>query len=231
MTTLVAPPESIESEVASSTAKTWVKAAENTVVSVVLLAMMLIPLAESFLRRVFQTGIPASTTIVQHMVLVVGMLGGAIAARDGRLLSLSTFGETSLHGRWKSAAQIFTSGVSAAVTAFLGVASYQFVASEREAGQLLAFGLPMWIVESVLPIGFAVIAIRILLQTSDKRRARAAATACALLLIGTVLAWPGGFHHSMASAMLILVVASILGMPAFATLGGVALILDRKSVV
>ena len=226
MTTLVAPPESVESDVlASSTGNAWLNAAENAVVSVSLLAMMLVPLVESFLRRVFQTGIPASTTIVQHMVLVVGMLGGAIAARDKRLLSLSTFGETSLHGRWKIAAQIFTSGVAAAVTAFLGLASYQFVASERDAGQILAFGLPMWIVESVLPIGFAVIALRILLHTSEKWSARAAATACALLLIGTVLAWPGGFHHSVAIAMLIMLVASIVGMPAFATLGGVALIL------
>jgi tripartite ATP-independent transporter DctM subunit len=187
--------------------------------------MMLIPLAESFLRRAFQMGIPASTTIVQHMVLVVGMLGGAIAARDGRLLALSTFGETSLHGRWKSAAQSFTSGVSAAVTAFLALASFQFVVSEREAGQILGYGIPMWIVESVLPLGFGVIAIRILLHTSEKWSVRASAALCALLLAGTVMAWPGGFHHSVAIAMLIMLVASILGMPAFATLGGVALIL------
>ena len=70
--------------------QTWLKTVENAVVSVALFAMVLIPLAESFLRRAFHTGIPASTTIVQHMVLVVGMLGGAIAAREGRLLALST---------------------------------------------------------------------------------------------------------------------------------------------
>lgn len=226
MTTLVAPPESIDPGLFRSvTLCAWLKTAENAVVSVALLAMMLVPLAESLLRRVFQTGIPASTTIVQHMVLVVGMLGGAIAARDKRLLSLSTFGETSLHGRWKSLSQIFTSGVSAAVTAFLGLASYQFVASERDAGQILAYGIPMWIVESVLPLGFAVIAIRIVLHTSEGWSARAAAALCALLVVGTVIAWPGGFHHSVPTAMLIMLVASILGMPAFATLGGVALIL------
>jgi tripartite ATP-independent transporter DctM subunit len=208
-----------------ATARSWLKTAENAAVSIVLLAMMLIPLAESFLRRAFQMGIPASTTIVQHMVLVVGMLGGAIAARDGRLLALSTFAETSLRGRWKMAAQIFTGGVSAAVTAFLGLASYQFVASEREAGQILAFGIPIWVVESVLPLGFAVIALRILLRTSEQWSARAATTLCALLVAGTVVAWPGGFHHPVAIAMLIMLAASVLGMPAFATLGGVALIL------
>jgi C4-dicarboxylate transporter, DctM subunit len=226
VTELVASPAAIDSGLlVSDIAEHWLKTAENAVVSVALLAMMLIPLVESLLRRAFQMGIPASTTIVQHMVLVVGMLGGAIAARDKRLLSLSTLGETSFRGRWKDASQIFTNGVSAAVTTFLGLASYQFVEAERQADQILAYRIPMWVVESVLPIGFAVIAIRILLHTSEKWGPRAAATLCALLLVGTVMAWPGGFHHSVAVAMLIMLVASILGMPAFATLGGVALVL------
>ena len=205
--------------------KNWLRTTENAVVSVALLAMVLIPLAESFLRRIFQLGIPASTALVQHMVLVVGMLGGAIAAREGRLLSLSTLGETSFHGRWKTASRIFTSGVSAAVTGFLCLASYEFVASERAGGQILAYRVPMWVVESVLPLGFAMIAIRILLRSSEKWGPRVAATLCALMLAGIVMAWPGGFHHSVVIAMFILLVASVLGLPAFISLGGVALVL------
>ena len=205
--------------------KNWLRTTENAVVSVALLAMVLIPLAESFLRRIFQLGIPASTALVQHMVLVVGMLGGAIAAREGRLLSLSTLGETSFHGRWKTTSRIFTSGVSAAVTGFLCMASYQFVASERAGGQILAYRVSMWVVESVLPFGFAMIAIRILLRTSEKWGPRVAATLCALMLAGIVMAWPGGFHHSVVIAMFILLVASVLGVPAFVSLGGVALVL------
>ena len=205
--------------------KNWRTTAENAVVSVALFAMVVIPLAESFLRRLFHVGIPASTTIVQHMVLVVGMLGGAIAAREGRLLALSTLAETALHGRWKSIARIFTGGVSAAVTAFLGLASYQFVETEREAGTILGYGIPIWVVELVLPLGFAVIAIRILLHTSDKWLARGLATAGATLLVGIVMVWPAGFHHFVPIAISILFLASVLGMPAFATLGGAALIL------
>ena len=209
----------------SGSRKTWLKTAENSVVSLALFVMVLIPLAESFLRRSFHVGIPASTTIVQHMVLVVGMLGGAIAAREGRLLSLSTLGDTAFHGRTKVALRIFTSGVSTAVTAFLSLASYQFVMAEREAGEILAFGIPIWVIELVLPIGFAVIAIRILLQTSEKWASRALAGLCAALLVGVVMVWPGGVHFSVPIALFILLVVSILGVPAFVTLGGVALIL------
>jgi C4-dicarboxylate transporter, DctM subunit len=97
--------------------------AEDGIVTLALVLMVLLPLAEAFLRRTFGVFIPASTAIVQNMVLVVGMLGGAIAAREGRLLCLSTVGETSLRGRLKNASRIFTSGVSAAVSGVLGLAA------------------------------------------------------------------------------------------------------------
>ena len=204
---------------------TWLKAVENSVTSLALFVMVLIPLAEAFLRRTFHVGIPASTTIVQHMVLVVGMLGGAIAAREGRLLALSTLGETALRGRWKNIGRIFTGSVSAAVSAFLCAASYQFVDSEREAGTILAFGIPLWIVEWVLPLGFAAIAIRILLHSSANWTPRIVTTLGAALIVGVVMIWPGGLHHFVPIALSILALASVLGMPAFATLGGCALIL------
>jgi C4-dicarboxylate transporter, DctM subunit len=209
----------------SSAGKPWLRTLEDGLVALVLAAMILIPLAESFLRRTFHVGIPASTTIVQHLVLVVGMLGGAIAAREGRLLSLSTLGETALRGPLKSISRIFTNSVAAAVSAFLALASYQFVQSEREANTILAFGIPTWLVEWVLPLGFAVIAVRILLHASDKTGLRALAIAGAIAFVAGVLLWPSGAHGLTPIAMVILFVASVLGMPAFATLGGVALIL------
>ncbi|HWO28115.1 MAG TPA: TRAP transporter large permease subunit, partial [Candidatus Acidoferrum sp.] len=104
-------------------------------------------------------------------------------------------------------------------------ASYQFVASEREAGTILAFGIPLWIVEWVLPLGFAAIAIRILLHSSAQWTLRIVATLGAALLVGVVMIWPGGLHHFVPIALSILALASVLGMPAFATLGGAALIL------
>ena len=201
------------------------KSAENAFVSTALFAMVLIPLAESVLRRVFHTGIPASTSIVQHMVLIVGMLGGAIAAREGRLLSLSTLGETSLRGRWKTISRFFTGSVSATISAFLCVAAFQFVQTERGAGKILAYGIPVWLVEWVLPLGFGAIAIRILLNTSTNWGTRGAATALAILLGVVATHWPGGFQHLVPMSLGILFVISLLGAPAFVTLGGATLIL------
>src|SRR5713101_7110198 len=184
--------------------------AENLLISIALAVMVLLPLAEAGLRRTFHVAIPASTSIVQHMVLVVGMLGGAIAAREGRLLSLSTLGETSLHGSFKSVSRFFTSSVSAAISGFLCVAAYQFVQTEQGAGKILAYGIPVWVVEWVLPLGFGAIAIRILLHASARSGTRAAATAFAILLAAVATHWPGGFHHLVPIALGTLFVISLL---------------------
>ena len=118
-----------------------------------------------------------------------------------------------------------TSSVSAAISAFLCLAAYQFVQTEREAGKILAYGVPVWVVEWVLPLGFAAIAIRILLHTSEKRGVQVTAAGFAALVFGIILHLPAGSHHTAAIALGILFLGSVLGMPAFATLGGAALIL------
>ena len=42
--------------------------------------MVLLPLAEIIARRVFKSGFPAGSNIVQHLTLLVGMIGGMVAA-------------------------------------------------------------------------------------------------------------------------------------------------------
>src|SRR5207245_3521063 len=128
----------------------FVRRLEDWIVSLVLAGMVLIPLAEALLRRTLRAGIPASTAIVQHAVLLVGMLGGAIAAREGRLLALSTLEQTWLRGKWRDISHVFTSGVGAAVCVFLCAASAQFVSTERGAGKHLVGFVPVWWIEAAL---------------------------------------------------------------------------------
>ncbi len=91
---------------------------ENLLVTLALSVMMLVPLAQALLRKVFDTGITGANTITQSMVLIVGMLGGALAARDGRLLALSTL-RTVLTGRWKQRVLIYSNAFAIAVGALL----------------------------------------------------------------------------------------------------------------
>ena len=93
---------------------------EKAALALCLALMMAIPLAEIVSRVVFKTGFPTGSNIVQHLTLLVGMIGGAIAASGGRLLALSAAGQF-LKGRWKSGAQFFSSSVAAAFTFFMAL--------------------------------------------------------------------------------------------------------------
>lgn len=197
--------------------------AENLLIALALAAMVLIPLAESALRALFNVGISGSTSMVQHLTLVVGMLGGAIAARDDRLLSLST-AQALLHGRVRTMARIFAYSFGAAVSTFLCVAGVEFVISKREVGALLVRGLPVWWVQTLLPLGFAAIALRLVWHSAASWRGRGVA----LVMAGAILlvcVYPPAPPSSMViAALLMLLVATVLGAPVFVALGGAALI-------
>src|SRR6266568_6899641 len=103
---------------------------EDSLLVICLASMMLLPVTEIVLRSIFHTGVSGSGAIIQHLTLIVGMLGGAIAARDGRLLALSPV-QTLLKGRAKTAAQIFSSGFAATICFFLCLASLQYLKDMR----------------------------------------------------------------------------------------------------
>src|SRR3954452_11341655 len=86
-------------------------AIENYGLSAALLLLILLPIAEIVLRRAFAIGISGSTTIVQHLTLVISMLGAAVAARESRLLSLAT--TTFLAPRLRRVAAVISGAVAA----------------------------------------------------------------------------------------------------------------------
>ena len=198
---------------------------EDAVVSLILAGMVVIPLAEAVLRRTLHRGIPASTSIVQHAVLLVGMLGGAIAAREGRLLALSTLEHTLIPDKFRPASHIVTSSVAAAVTGFLALASAQFVLSEREAGKFLFSPIRVWWIEMVMPLAFALIALRILQKGAPGWRGRVLAMALTAVAVVAFVLLSGKSHVFVPPSLGILLIASVLGVPAFVTLGGAALLL------
>ena len=197
---------------------------ENLGVAFALAAMALIPLAESLLRATLGIGISGSAAVVQHLTLIAGMAGGAIAARENRLLALST-GELLPAGKLRDYSRIFAHSFAAAITALLAVAGAQFVAAERPAGQTLVYGLPIWVIELTLPIGFAAVASRLLWHASPHWRGRlvAAGVAAGVIALGAWTPLPPA--QLVVPALAALLAATVLGAPVFTTLGGAALIL------
>jgi len=164
------------------------------------------------------------TVIVQHLVLVVGMIGGAIAARNGRLLSLSTL-TTFLRGRWKQAAHIVSHGIATGISIFLTIGSLQFVVSTRQLGKTLVFDLPTWTVQLVIPVGFALIAYRLWWQSSQSWKGRSIAALLPIALIVIGFFPPVDPEYLALAGLAVVVGAVVLGAPIFAGLGGAALVL------
>lgn len=197
---------------------------ENSIVVLCLAAMILLPLAEALLRRFFHAGISSSASLVQHFCLVLGMVGGAIAARDERLLSLSTL-STFLKGRPKSAAQIAGHAFGAAISGVLCFAAFQFVQQERIAGAAIAYGIQRWIVEAVMPLGFGLISVRLIWNASKGWKGRLMALVIVALIISVGHWQPIAASRLVWPAFILLLVAAVLGTPVFAVLGGAAVIL------
>jgi C4-dicarboxylate transporter DctM subunit len=186
--------------------------------------MVVLPLAEIALRRLFGFGIPGSIPFVQHLTLWVGFLGGALAARDGRLLALST-GTFIPEGRVRRFAEVFAATVGAAAATVLARGAVGLVASEREFGTIIAAGVPAWVAQLVLPFGFTLVAIRLVWRASKgwKGRAIAAAGAVAGLVVAVSPSLLEGM--SMWPGLALMLAGAALGSPIFAVLGGIAALL------
>ena len=213
------PPES--AGVASRTARHRL---EDAVAASLLALVALLPLAEGAGRLVgIGNLIPGSLPMVQHLTLLIAVAGGALAARSGRLLALST--ATFLPEWLKAPAQTYTSAVGAAVCACLAYGSWTFASVEREAGDIVAFGLPVWLFVFAMSPGFAAIGLRMAWRSSDSFLGRAIALAGAGVPAALYL-WEGlGDLPVLQWGVLVLLSAAILGLPIFAWIGGLAALL------
>ncbi len=202
----------------------WLRDVEDLLVSLALAALVLLPLVEIILRKVFQTGISGATAFQQHLTLLIGLLGGALAAREHRLLTLSTLIDV-LKGQGRVYARVFSSAFAAGISVFLCVAAAQLVQAEREAGKILAYGIPVWTIQCVMPVSFGVIALRVLWRAAERWRGRLVALLLAGGMVWTGLQPPIAPETLVLPALLMLLAAVVLGAPIFVLLGGAALIL------
>lgn len=202
----------------------WWGQVEDWTLTAALAAMALVPIAELLLRATLHTGIFASASIVQHLGLVVGMLGGAVAARENRLLIISAL-TMALHGRTRAAANLFANGLAAAVCVILAVAGADFVTAERSSGMTLAYGLPTWWVQALMPAGFVLVGWRLLKRIATGIAARTTGLVVGAIIASLATALPALSPTLFAGSCAALAAAAALGAPLFAVLAGAALLL------
>jgi len=204
----------------------WAIAAEteDLIAALAALGIIVLPLAEVVLRRFFNTGVPGAAPFTSHLTLIVGLVGAAIAAREGKLLALAT-GTMVPEGRPRHLAGILAAFVGALVTTILALGGARLLQVHYEAGKEIALGVPVWAADLAFPIAFGLIALRLVWQSSPAMVGRA------LAALGIVAgAWmsthPGLLlDQSGWPWIAVLIGAAILGMPIYALIGGAAVIL------
>jgi tripartite ATP-independent transporter DctM subunit len=197
---------------------------EDLVAALAAIGIILLPLMEVVLRRFFSTGIPGSAPFTSHLTLVVGLVGASIAARDGKLLSLAT-GTLLPEGRLRQIASVIAALVGALVATILFFGARQLLQVHREAGREIAMGVPIWAADVAFLAAFGLIAVRLVWRSAKTAAGRAVAATG----IG-IGAWIATHPELLLDASIwpwiaLLIGAAALGMPIFALLGGLAVIL------
>jgi tripartite ATP-independent transporter DctM subunit len=120
---------------------------------------------------------------------------------------------------------VYSNAFAIAIGALLCLGSAQYVKSMLPLGNVLLYGIPEWVLQLVMPLGFAAITVRLAWRAADSKRGVAIAVLLAMGIILIGVFPPTEPHALVTPALILLIVAAALGAPIFTVLGGAALIL------
>jgi tripartite ATP-independent transporter DctM subunit len=198
-----------------------------TIAVVALCFMLLIPAIELTARPFLGGFISNAALLTQHLGLVLSLMG-AIAAFPAGHLSTLTGSRSMFDG---TVAPKLAAGHHVLALLFAGfcalllcTASLDLVMSEREASQALAYGIDVWMVQVVMPLGYALIALALVKAAIYKVRGAALRFGFLVSVGLIVFAAASGLFGSIQSIDLsVFLVAAIFiatgGAPIFAVIG------------
>ena len=208
---------------AAAPRRSLLHALEGHVLVLAMLLSMLVPLVDALGRPFDGFTLPGSSEYRAQLTLWLALLGGLLAARERAHLTLST-AEAIGRAKVRAAARVFSSAVAAAVCAVLAYSAYGVVMADREQGNVLAIGVPVWVSECVMPVALGLLALRIAWSASERWPGRlvAFASIAAALALGAVPFLAPGLALPLVAVILL---AALVGAPVFVAMGGIALVL------
>ncbi|GMQ92181.1 MAG: hypothetical protein BMS9Abin11_1502 [Gammaproteobacteria bacterium] len=137
---------------------------EDAVLILILTTMIGFAVMQIVARNFFGVGIPWADTLLNILVLWVGLVGAMVATRRDHHIAIDAlvrFLSKKVQGIVQRLVDLFT----AVVCAILAFHSIRFVLIEYESGTLAFSIVPAWLCQSILPIAFSIIALRYLVYT------------------------------------------------------------------
>jgi len=135
---------------------------ETALLVLCLTGMIVLAVLQIFLRNAAQTGLVWIDPLLRRLVLWIALLGAMVAARDQNHLSidvLTHFLPPRIAALGRTVAWLFTALVCAA----LAHSSVLFLRDEMQYGMEAMQGVPSWPFALIMPLAFAIMALRYLL--------------------------------------------------------------------
>jgi len=197
---------------------------EDTIAIAVFAVLTFFPALEILTRLIGRPGIPASAILVQHMTLWIGFIGAVLATRQNKLLSLirkPLFQEDKIFhlGRW------IAKNISFIVILFLFWGSLNLVIVEYNYPTYIAPGILRWVGQSIMPLGFLLIAVQIFLKSTKNHLLRATMLMITIFII--IISLTDAFQDNglfLWCSVGLILFSMIFGTPIFIGLGGLAIL-------
>jgi TRAP-type C4-dicarboxylate transport system permease small subunit len=138
------------------------RAAEDTVLVLILTGMILLAASQIVLRNFFGFGFIWADELLRMLVLWIAVAGAVAASRTDKHINIAVldrFLPKKIGTAVKIIVDLFTAGICLVVTWY----SIQFVSTSYEYQDVLLGTVPAWILQLVLPVGFGLISWRYLL--------------------------------------------------------------------
>lgn len=135
------------------------KHVEDALLVILLLALVVFAGAQIGARNLFDAGWIWGEQLIRIGVLWVGLLGAVVASRDDRHLRIDVVPRL-LPPRGKIICAVIAHLVTAGVCAVIAWYAAEFVLSERAYGAAGIGVVSGWVLQAVMPVAFALMAVR-----------------------------------------------------------------------
>ena len=136
---------------------------EKILIAALLSVMILIAFSQIVLRNFFSTGIAWGDALVRYLVVWVGFVGAAVAAKEEKHITIDVLTRW-ITGAGKHTLQAISHFSSAAICGLLTWAGIKFIWFEAQMGGTAFFNLPAWLPELIIPLTFGLMTLRYALR-------------------------------------------------------------------
>ena len=140
---------------------------ENAFIIIILFATMFISVTQIVLRNGFSSGLSWADPALKMLVLYITIVGSIIATRENKHLSidvLSKFLPEHLNHLVQKSTNIF----AAFICLLMSYYSLQLLQISKKFEDVAFNGIPLWVLQIILPVGFLLMAIRFIINNFNK---------------------------------------------------------------